>query len=70
MIIYELSYQGGLIRVCVYRFDSIGRSFPRSVVANLSFSPQRREVSEEQQLGTRLNTDSFNYDFHLKEISN
>ena len=27
-------------------------------------------VSEEQNLSTKLNTDSFNYDFHLKQISN
>jgi hypothetical protein len=78
-MIYELKYQNGLIRINVYKFDSMIKTFPRNIFSdyNIYFSDinvrrEKREavVKEVHYLSTRLNSDSFNYDFHLKEISN
>jgi len=55
------------------------KTFPRNIFSdyNIYFSDinvrrDKREmlVKEAHYLSTRLNSDSFNYDFHLKEISN
>jgi hypothetical protein len=55
------------------------KTFPRNIFSdyNIYFSDinvrrEKREavVKEIHFLSTRLNSDSFNYDFHLKEISN
>lgn len=79
MVVYELLYLKGLIRINVYKFDSMMKIFPRNIFSDyhLYSSDQhilrdKREnvVNETYNLSTRLNTDSFNYDFHIKEISN
>ena len=79
MFIYELSVMNGLMRINVYQFESLLKSFPKQVLFNylayINSEELIREkrnliVNEEQNLSTRLNTHSFNYDFHIKEISN
>ena len=82
MIIYELTYLNGLIRINVFKYESIIKGFPKALIINynalisvprgleLIMERMRLVVSEEQSLSSRLNADSINYDFHLKEIRN
>lgn len=34
MIIYELTYNNGIIRISVYKFENVVKTFPRSIVSN------------------------------------
>lgn len=77
IMIYELAFNGSIIRINVYAFEDIKKSFPRQILLNyVLFMEQpivlqaKREqiVKQEFKLSTLLNTDSFNYDFHLKEV--
>lgn len=79
LFVYELSFRGSIIRINVYSFEDLMKSFPRSILLNyvlffesLETKKKKREhtVAEEIWLSTKLNTDSFNYDFHLKTIYN
>jgi hypothetical protein len=79
LVIYELLYLNGLIRINVYKYDSMIKTFPRNIFSdyNIYFAEKESSiikrdlvVKEIHNLSTRLNTDSFNYDFHLKEICN
>jgi hypothetical protein len=40
MMIYELKYQSGLVRINVYKFDSMIKTFPRNIFSdyNIYFS--------------------------------
>ena len=72
MFIYELSYSGGVIRINVYGLDDLLSNFPKQILMNFK-NLNRREFGkdkkkelarEELRLSTKLNTDSFNYDFN------
>jgi len=72
MFIYELTCTNGLIRINVYGLDDILSNFPKQVLMNFKSLNRRdhgkekkRELAKEEfRLSTKLNTDSFNYDFH------
>lgn len=79
IMIYELAYINGLIRVNVYQFEYLLKSFPKNVIYNylniidsheLISETKKISLTQELQLSTKLNTDSFNYDFHIKKIHN
>ncbi|CDW82921.1 UNKNOWN [Stylonychia lemnae] len=78
IFIYELNYNNGLIRINVYGLEDILANFPKQILINfknlnrkdLGKEKKREIVKEEMRLSTKLNTDSFNYDFHSIQIMN
>lgn len=40
LIVYELTYSGGLIRINVFKFESIVKGFPRSISSNYNLYQQ------------------------------
>ena len=78
IFIYELAYSNNLIRINVFGMEEILETFPRQIMMNQQIfdrkdvikEKKREIVKEELRLSTKLNTDSFNYDFHSLQILN
>jgi len=77
IFIYDLSMKDSLIRINVYVFSDIIKSFPAQLTLNTALFWHSEEelrrkrtelVLQEKELSTKLATDSFNYDFHLRNF--
>jgi len=77
VLIYELTFRGYEIRINVFSFEELVMSFPKQVLVNFFgvaelaqlMSTKLKQVAQaEVKMTTKLNLDSFNYDYHVQNI--
>jgi len=70
IVIYELTFKGFELRINVFSFEDIIAEM-ELVGMNYLMNTKRWEVGQEEvRMTTKLNMDSFNYDYHLQVIFN